>query len=418
MPPPLAERMRPQSLQELVGQDHLSPLLTQLISAKKPISILLWGPPGCGKTTLAKLYAQSFEAQFFSLSAVYSGLADLKKVVQEAKDQKLWAKTSIVFIDEIHRFNKAQQDALLPYVERGDFVLVGATTENPSYNLNAALLSRLQVLPLKSLGASSLNHILERCEAKNKTLAFEEDARAELLSLAQGDGRYLLNCVESLQTLEKKVSLQDIEQLLQKRAALYDRHDEQHFRLISALHKSIRGSDPDASLYWLERMLVAGEDPRYLARRLIRVASEDVGLADSNALTLTLNALKTYETLGSPEGELALAQATVYLALAPKSNALYVASKKARSLAQASTQLPPPAHILNACNKWMEKMGYGKGYQYDHDLPEKFSGQNYFPKALEKERPSFYEPEGLGDEQRLKAQKEALDHLRLNKQLG
>jgi len=373
-------------------------MIARLIASRRPASILFWGPPGCGKTTLARLYAQAFDAPFIAFSAVFHGISDLKKLIEEARRSPLLHRVPIVFVDEIHRFNKAQQDAFLPFVEDGTVILIGATTENPSFSLNNALLSRLQVIPLSPLSSSALEKILVRYETQFAPLLLSPSARTLLIELAQGDGRYLLNMVESLQDLSEVIDAPDLLQFVQKRAALYDKNDDGHHDLISALHKSVRGSDPDAALYYLCRMLEGGEAPEYIARRIVRMAVEDVGLADPEALTIALQAWRAFDQLGSPEGELALAQACVYLALAPKSNALYIAYGKARAYAAKTSHLKPPKTILNAPSSLMKKLGHGKGYLYDHDTELGFSGQDYFPEG----RMSFYEPVERGFEREMK----------------
>lgn len=413
---PLAEKLRPQRLEEVVGQDHLTGekgFLRQLVQNQKPLSILFWGPPGCGKTTLAKLYGQAFPGKFMSLSAVLSGVSDLKKIIQESEGTPLFQRTTLLFVDEIHRFNKAQQDAFLPYVEKGTLVLIGATTENPSFSLNPALLSRLRVLEIRPLDQDSLRKLLARYEAfKGAPLPLTEEALKFLLNSAGGDGRYLLNLVENIEAsrFEGKLDKDSLQYILQKRAAKYDKAGEEHYNLISALHKSVRGSDPNAALYWLCRMLEGGEDPLFIARRLIRMASEDVGLADPEALKLTIAARDAYQMLGSPEGELALAEAVIYLALAPKSNALYTAYGKARKSAAASHPLSPPKTILNAPTQWMESQGYGEGYLYDHDTPHGFSGQGYFPEELGQQ--SYYFPVERGFEREMKKRITYFEQLR------
>lgn len=402
---PLAEEMRPKHLNEIVGQDHIlgeNGLITRAIRVKTPLSIILWGPPGCGKTSIARLYAKAFNMHFISMSAIFSGVADLKKIVKETEDQPLLKNQTLLFVDEIHRFNKAQQDAFLPHIENGTIILVGATAENPSFYLNAALLSRLRVLPLYPLEEGSLLKMIENYENKHHKLPLTHEARFLLASLAQGDGRYLYNLIENIASIPSVEVLDEatLQTILQKKAALFDKSGEQHYSLISALHKSVRGSDPDAALYWFARMLEGGEDPLFLARRIIRMATEDIGLADPQALQLTIAAKDTYEMLGSPEGELALAEALVYLALAPKSNAIYKAYQQARALASHTTHLAPPAIILNAPTKLMKEMGYGKDYRYDHDQPAAFSGQEYFPQALEHQ--NFYQPVERGYEREMK----------------
>lgn len=402
---PLADQLRPNTLDDIVGQDHIlgnDGFIRSTIKSEKPLSIILWGPPGCGKTSLARLYAKAFSMDFRNLNAIFSGVADLKKIVKEVKETPLFSKGTVLFVDEIHRFNKAQQDAFLPFIEDGTIVLVGATAENPSFYLNDALLSRVTVLKLNSLDDSSLEKILVRCEEVKGTLSLTKEGRSYLSQLAQGDGRYLLNLVENLQTRQSTDTLdvKEIQEFLQKRPSLFDRDGDQHYNLISALHKSIRGSDPDAALYWFARMLEGGEDPLYLSRRLIRMAAEDIGLADPQALPLAIAARDSYKMLGSPEGELALAQVVVYLALAPKSNAVYMAYKKARMLASKTSQKDPPKHILNAPTRLMKELDYGKGYNYDHDTKSGFSGQHYFPEGME--RPSLYEPVERGFEREMK----------------
>lgn len=400
---PLAEQLRPEHLSDIYGQEHLlgpNGFVSKLIKAGKPLSIILWGPPGCGKTSIARLYAKAFGMRFESISAIFSGIADIKKIVQDVEETPLLGNGTLLFVDEIHRFNKAQQDAFLPYLERGTIILVGATVENPSFYLNNALLSRVRVLTLNSLDEIALEAILQRYESKTAPLPLTPEARQLLIHTAQGDGRYLLNLVENLQAMvQSGAALLDektLQEVTQKRAALFDKADEQHYNLISALHKSIRGSDPDAALYWFARMLEGGEEPLFLARRLIRMATEDIGLADPQALPLAVAARDAYEMLGSPEGELALAEIVVYLALAPKSNSIYLAYSQARKCAGETSYLNPPPIILNAPTKMMRELGYGKGYQYDHDTPEGFSGQNYFPDSME--RLQLYKPVERGFE--------------------
>jgi len=399
---PLAERLRPRALAEVVGQDQLlgeAGSITRMLARGSLASMILWGPPGVGKTTIARLLAEAADLSFVSLSAVFSGVADLKRAFDEARQRRRMGRRTLLFVDEIHRFNRAQQDGFLPVVEDGTVVLIGATTENPSFALNGALLSRCQVMVLKRLEGAGLQALLARAEAEGgRPLPLDDAAREVLLAMADGDGRYLLNLAEHLQALPDPTPLDPagLSQLLAKRAALYDKDREEHYNLISALHKSLRGSDPDAGLYWFARMILGGEDPRYIARRLARFAAEDVGLADPTALPAALAAWESYERLGSPEGELALAQLVVHLATAPKSNAVYVAWKAAQAAARETGSLAPPAHILNAPTKMMRELGYGAGYAYDHDAEDAFSGQNYFPDGMA--RPRYYEPAGRGAE--------------------
>ncbi|HBN23138.1 MAG TPA: AAA family ATPase [Holosporales bacterium] len=414
---PLAETMRPQCLEDIIGQEHLlkqgAPLDTILSSAKSSgslPSLILWGPPGCGKTTLAKLISKTLNNSgkihfdFVSLSAVLSGVGELRKVFEQAQSAAEQGHRTILFVDEIHRFNRAQQDSFLAHLEDGRIILIGATTENPSFELNGALLSRTQVFTLKPLKEDSLKTLLEKAEKHLKNpLSLTQKAPDVLLSLADGDGRYFLNLVEIIvqHKTKKDLSPEDLSKLLQKRRPLYDKSQDGHYNLISALHKSLRGSDPDAGLYWFNRILQGGEDPKYILRRLIRFAVEDVSLADPNALLQATSAQSAYTTLGSPEGDLAIAQLVVYLATAPKSNAVYKAQKEASKLARNSGSLMPPKTILNAPTKLMENEGYGKGYVYDHDTPQGFSGQSYFPEEITT-RPLFYEPVERGFERDLK----------------
>ncbi|HYB56845.1 MAG TPA: replication-associated recombination protein A [Alphaproteobacteria bacterium] len=418
-PRPLADRLRPKSLEEVVGQDHLlgpDGPIGRMVKAGRLASIILWGPPGSGKTTIARLLAQVSKMDFVLLSAVFSGVADLRKVFDAAKKRREMGEGTLLFIDEIHRFNRAQQDGFLPYVEDGTVTLVGATTENPSFELNAALLSRCQVLVLRRLDDASLETLVERAEAvEGRKLPLAPEARATLRAIADGDGRYVINLAEELFALKPAAPLdtQALMHAVQRRAPLYDKAQEGHYNLISALHKSLRGSDTDASLYWLARMLAGGEDPRYVARRLTRFAVEDVGLADPQALQQALAAWETYERLGSPEGELALAQLVIYLATAPKSNAAYVAMGAANRAARETGSLAPPMHILNAPTRLMRDLGYGKGYEYDHDTPEAFSGQNYFPDGMARE--TFYEPAERGFEREIKKRLDYWSRLRERK---
>ena len=401
---PLADRMRPRSLEEVVGQPHLlgpEGSLTRMLTRGSLASLILWGPPGVGKTTIARLLAEQGGLHFVQLSAVFSGVADLKRVFDEAARRRRAGQVTLLFVDEIHRFNRAQQDGFLPVVEDGTVVLVGATTENPSFALNGALLSRCQVLVLRRLDDAALERLLASAEAE-RALPLQDEARATLRAMADGDGRYLLNMAEQLQALPDDTSPLDVaglSELLARRAALYDKDREEHYNLISALHKSLRGSDPDAALYWFARMLTGGEDPRYIARRLVRFATEDIGLADPQALVQALAAWESYERLGSPEGELGIAQSVVYLATAPKSNAVYAGFGAAMAAAKSTGSLMPPAHILNAPPKLMKKLGYGQGYAYDHAQEDAFSGQNYFPDGLA--RIALYQPRDRGFEREI-----------------
>jgi len=415
-PRPLADRLRPQNLGEILGQDHLLGAegpIGRMVTAGRLASMILWGPPGCGKTTIARLLAQGTDLAFEPLSAVFSGVADLRKVFEAAKKRRELGQGTLLFVDEIHRFNRAQQDAFLPYVEDGTVILVGATTENPSFELIGALLSRAQVFVLRRLDDTALEMLLARAEAHlGHELPLTADGRAALRAMADGDGRFLLNLVEEIDRLPREPLLgpQQLAELVQRRAPLYDKGQEGHYNLISALHKSLRGSDTDAALYWLARMLAGGEDPIYILRRLTRAAVEDIGLADPQALAQALAAWDAYDRLGSPEGELAVAQLVIYLATAPKSNAAYAAFGEARRVADETGSLMPPMHILNAPTRLMRNLGYGKGYVYDHATEEGFSGQNYFPEGVE--RREFYRPSERGFEREIKKRLEYWDKLR------
>jgi len=411
-PRPLADRLRPQAIEDVVGQDHLLAAdepIGRMLASGRIASMILWGPPGVGKTTIARLIAGHADMEFVQLSVVFSGVADLRKAFEAAKARRSTGRGTLLFVDEIHRFNRAQQDGFLPYVEQGIVTLIGATTENPSFELNGALLSRAQVFVLKRLDEKALDELLSRAEQITEhKLPLSREGRDALIAFADGDGRYLLNLSEEIFALPVKEKLDGITldsgavaKYLQKRAPAYDKNKEEHYNIISALHKSIRGSDPDAALYWLARMLTGGEDPLYIARRLIRMASEDIGLADPLALMIANEAMNTYRFLGSPEGELAIAHAVVHMATAPKSNAVYTAFKAATRAAKKTGSLMPPAHILNAPTKMMKDIGYGKGYKYDPDTEEGFSGQNYFPGGLDREQ--FYAPKGEGREREIKA---------------
>ncbi len=405
-PRPLADRLRPKALTEVIGQEQVlgpdAPLGIMLASGSLG-SLILWGPPGVGKTTIARLLADETDLHFIQISAIFTGVPELRKVFEAAKIRRQNGKGTLLFVDEIHRFNKAQQDGFLPHMEDGTILLVGATTENPSFELNAALLSRAQVLVLKRLEPKDLERLAQRAEQDlGRALPLDTDARDALFDMADGDGRALLNLIEQIAAwkADGKLGRDALATRLMKRAAKYDKSGDEHFNLISALHKSVRGSDPDAALYWFARMLTGGEDPRYLARRITRMAIEDIGLADPQAQGICVQAWETYERLGSPEGELALAQAVTYLALAPKSNAGYVAFKAAMDGARQTGSEPPPKHILNAPTKMMKDQGYGAGYAYDHDSADGFSGQNYFPDAMK--RGVYYTPVDRGFERELK----------------
>jgi putative ATPase len=399
---PLADRLRPKKLGDVVGQPHLlgkQGILTRMIEADRLSSVVFWGPPGSGKTTIARLLAKHTDHHFEQISAIHSGVQDLRKIFEAARTRKQDGVGTVLFVDEVHRFNRSQQDSFLPVMEDGTIVLIGATTENPSFELNSALLSRSSVLTLNRLDSDALELLLGRAEAEEgRTLPLEPDVRSALNTMADGDGRALLNLAEEILIATKAdstpLALADMTALVQRRAPLYDKGQDGHYNLISALHKSVRGSDPDAALYWLARMFAGGEDPLYIGRRLVRMAVEDIGMADPQALVQTNAAKDAYHFLGSPEGELALAQATVYLAMAPKSNAAYVAFKSAGRAARDGGSLPPPKHILNAPTQLMRQEGYGANYEYDHNAEGGVSGQDYFPEDLERE--NYYQPTDRG----------------------
>jgi len=405
-PRPLADRIRPRRLEDVIGQEKaLGPdgPLGAMLAAGSLTSLVLWGPPGVGKTTIARLLADETDLAFVQISAIFTGVPELRKVFEAARLRRTQGRGTLLFVDEIHRFNKAQQDGFLPHMEDGTIVLVGATTENPSFELNAALLSRAQVVVLERLTLADLERLAQRAERElDRPLPLAATAREALLEMADGDGRALLNLVEQVMAWkgDRPLDREELGRRLMRRATKYDKSGDEHYNLISALHKSVRGSDPDAALYWLARMLEGGEDPRFLARRITRMSVEDIGLADPQAQTVCLHAWEVYERLGTPEGELALAQAVVYLALAPKSNAAYAAYKAARDAARRTGSEPPPKHILNAPTRMMKDQGYGAGYAYDHDAEDGFSGQNYFPEAMK--RPVLYQPVERGFERELK----------------
>ncbi|MEX6725731.1 replication-associated recombination protein A [Parapedomonas caeni] len=402
---PLAERLRPTRIEDVVGQEHLTGptgSLTRMLAAAKLPSLILWGPPGTGKTTIARLLADRVGLHYVQLSAVFSGVADLKKAFEQARLRAAQGQGTLLFVDEIHRFNRSQQDGFLPYVEDGTVTLIGATTENPSFELNAALLSRAQVLVLHRLDATALDALLARAEAlEDKALPLDAEARAALVGMADGDGRFLLNAAETLLSLDlpEPLTPAGLADVLARRVPVYDKDREGHYNLISALHKALRGSDVDASLYYVARMLVAGEDPLYILRRLVRFASEDIGLADPQALVQCLAAKDAYDFLGSPEGELAVVQAAIYLATAPKSNAAYKAEKAAKRVARETGSLMPPMNIVNAPTKLMQSLGYAEGYTYDHDTAEGFSGDNYWPSEMSPQR--LYSPVERGFEREI-----------------
>jgi putative ATPase len=416
-PRPLADKLRPHKLSEVVGQDHiLGPdgALTRMLETRTLGSLIFWGPPGTGKTTVARLLADATELHFEQISAVFSGVADLKKVFDAARARRETGKGTLLFVDEVHRFNKAQQDSFLPVMEDGTVVLVGATTENPSFELNAALLSRARVLVFHSLGPEAIEKLFRRAEEiEGRKLPLDEEARPVLVRMSDGDGRAALTLVEEVWRAARKdevFNAAELQEILQRRAPIYDKSADGHYNLISALHKSVRGSDPDASLYYLARMLDAGEDPLYIARRVVRMAIEDIGLADPQALVIANAAKDAYDFLGSPEGELAIAQAVIYIATAPKSNAAYAAFGAAKRVAQEAGSLLPPKHILNAPTRLMKDEGYGSGYAYDHDTEHGFSGQDYFPESLG--RQTFYDPPERGFEREIKKRLEYWAKLR------
>ena len=419
-PRPLADRLRPEKLDEVVGQDQLlgpDGALTRMLGTRSLGSLVFWGPPGTGKTTVARLLAQATDLHFEQISAIFTGVADLKKVFEEARRRRELGQGTLLFVDEIHRFNRAQQDSFLPVMEDGTIVLVGATTENPSFELNAPLLSRARVLVFKSLDAPAIEKLLARAETiEGKPLPLDAEARAALIRMADGDGRAALTLAEEVWRAAREGEVFDshaLQQIVQRRAPIYDKSQDGHYNLISALHKSVRGSDPDAALYYLCRMLDAGEPPLYIARRVVRMAIEDIGLADPQALVVANAAKDAYDFLGSPEGELAIAEAVLYVATAPKSNAGYKAFGAAMRAAKGAGSLLPPKHILNAPTRLMQDEGYGRGYAYDHDTEEAFSGQNYFPEALPRQR--FYNPPERGFEREIRKRLDYWDKLRREK---
>ncbi|MEQ8393638.1 replication-associated recombination protein A [Thalassobaculum sp.] len=415
-PRPLADRLRPDRIGEVVGQDHLlgpEGPIGRMLAKGRLASCILWGPPGCGKTTIARLLAEHTDLEFVPLSAVFSGVADLKKHFEAARGRRTGGRGTLLFVDEVHRFNRAQQDGFLPVVEDGTITLVGATTENPSFELNAALLSRCQVFVLRRLDDAALDKLLARAEETDgRPLPVDPDGRVALRAMADGDGRFLLNLAEEVLALRPKTPLDaaGVAASVHRRAPVYDKDREEHYNLISALHKSLRGSDADAALYWLARMLAGGEDPAYILRRLTRFAVEDVGLAEPQALAQAIACWETYDRIGSPEGDLAISQLVVYLATAPKSNAAYKAHGAAARAARQTGSLMPPAHILNAPTRLMKDLGYGSGYAYDHDAEDGFSGQNYFPDGMDRER--FYNPVERGFEREIRKRVEYFDKLR------
>ena len=419
---PLAERLRADSLVDVVGQEHIlgdDGIITTQLKTGNIKSMILWGPPGCGKTTIAKLVAKYADAEFVMVSAVFSGVNDLRKIFQDATNLRNVGRRTILFVDEIHRFNKAQQDSFLPYVEDGTITLIGATTENPSFELNSALLSRCQVLILKRLDEKALEHLIKRAEDElKKKLPLTDGARKNLIQIADGDGRYLLNLIEMIFDFHngKVIDEDGLLKILQNRMPNYDKSGEVHYNLISALHKSLRGSDPDAALYWCARMMAGGEDPKYILRRLTRFAVEDVGLADPHALPYAINAWQAYERLGSPEGDLAIASLVIYLGTAPKSNASEVAWNSVYATAKSTGSLPPPMHIINAPTKLMKEQGFGDGYIYDPDTKDGFSGQNYFPDGMKRQK--FYNPVERGFEREIKKRLEYWENLRKKKNNG